>query len=105
ETAARLCNADQAAIYRNAQDIYRWAASYSNAPEYVQIEREVVIRPGSGTLVGRVALERHPVQILDAWTDPLYEAKDDARVGGIRTLLGVPLLRESMPIGVIGLGR
>ncbi len=45
------------------------------------------------------------VQIKDAWTDPLYEAKDDARVGGVHTMIGVPLLREGAPIGVIGLAR
>jgi two-component system, NtrC family, sensor kinase len=104
-TAVRLCGADQAEIYRYEEGEYRWAFGYSQLPEYERIEREVKIRPGSGTLVGRVALEGRPVQILDAWTDPLYEAKADARVGGIHTLLGVPLLRESMPIGVIGLGR
>ena len=104
-TAARLCRADQAAIYRNHQGTYRWAVRYSNTPEYDRIERVIVIRPGQGTLVGRVALQGRAVQIPDAWTDPLYEAKADARVGGFRTLLGVPLLRDGVPIEVIGLAR
>ena len=63
------------------------------------------IRPGPGTLVGRAALEARTVQILDALTDPFYEAKDDARIGGVHTMIGVPLLREGVPIGVIGLAR
>jgi hypothetical protein len=62
-----------------------------------RIERNVRIRPSTGTLVGRVALNRDTVQILDAWTDPLYEVKEDARVGGVHTMLGVPLLREGLP--------
>ena len=70
-----------------------------------RIERNVRIRPSTGTLVGRVALNRDTVQILDAWTDQLYEVKEDARVGDAHTMLGVPLLREGLPIGVIGLGR
>jgi signal transduction histidine kinase/CheY-like chemotaxis protein/HPt (histidine-containing phosphotransfer) domain-containing protein len=45
------------------------------------------------------------VQILDAWNDPEYARKDDARVGMVRCMLGVPLLREGVPIGVIGLAR
>ncbi|HYM02213.1 MAG TPA: PAS-domain containing protein [Stellaceae bacterium] len=104
-TAVRLCRADQATIYRLEDGEYHWAAGNSLLPEYERIEREVRIRPGTGTLVGRVALTRGTVQILDAWTDPLYEAKEDARVGGCHTMLGVPLLREGLPIGVIGLAR
>ena len=104
-TAARLCRADHATIYREENGEYRWAADYSLAPDYARIEREVRIRPSAGTLVGRVALSRDTVQILDAWTDPLYEVKEDARVGNVHTMLGVPLLREGLPIGVIGLGR
>jgi two-component system, NtrC family, sensor kinase len=75
------------------------------SPDYEHIERQSRIPPGTGTLVGRVALEGRTVQILDAWTDPLYEVKDEVRVGDVRTLLGVPLLRDGVPIGVIGLGR
>jgi signal transduction histidine kinase len=103
--AARLCRADQATIYREENGEYRWAADHSLAGDYACIERNVRIRPGTGTLTGRVALNRDTVQILDAWTDPLYEVKDDARVGGVHTMLGVPLLRDELPIGVIGLAR
>ncbi len=63
------------------------------------------IQPGRETLVGRAALERRTVQIVDAWNDPDYARKDDARVGGIHAMLGVPLLREGFPIGVLGLAR
>ena len=106
DAAVRLCRADHATIYREENGEYRWwAEDHFVAPDYARIERNVRIRPGTGTLVGRVALNRDTVQILDAWTDPLYEVKEDARVGGVHTLLGVPLLREGFPIGVIGLGR
>ncbi|MFZ3377657.1 MAG: GAF domain-containing protein, partial [Chthoniobacterales bacterium] len=104
-TAIRLCRADSAVIYRNDDGEYRWAAGHMLSPEYEEIERNVRILPGTGTVVGRAALEGATVQILDAWTDPLYEAKDDARVGGVHTMIGVPLLREGAPIGVIGLAR
>ena len=104
-TAVRLCRADQATIYRHQDGEYCWAAGYGLAPAYERIERESRIIPGMGTLVGRVALEGRMVQIIDAWTDPLYEVKEDARVGGVHTMLGVPLLRDGVPIGVIGLAR
>ena len=105
DAAVRLCRADQATIYREENGEYRWAADHALAPDYARIERNVRIRPSTGTLVGRVALNRDTVQILDAWTDPLYEVKEDARVGGVHTMLGVPLLRDGLPIGVIGLAR
>ena len=92
-------------IYRNVDSEYLWAAGDSLAPEYERIERNVRIRPGPGTLVGRAALEARTVQILDAPNEPFYEAKDDARIGGVHTMIGVPLLREGVPIGVIGLAR
>jgi signal transduction histidine kinase len=103
--AVRLCRADSATIYRDENGEYRWAEDYSLTPDYALIERNVRIRPGVGTLVGRVALSRDTVQIRDAWADPLYEVKEDARVGGVHTMLGVPLLRDGLPIGVIGLAR
>ena len=107
----RLCRADFAAIYRNEDGEYRWAVGGGNREEasysieYERIERSVRIRPGTGTLVGRTALEGRTVQIPDVLNDPLYEAKEDARVGNVHTMIGVPLLREGAPIGVIGLAR
>ncbi len=103
--ALRLCRADSAVVYRNDGGEYRWAAGQMLIPEYEERERNVVIHPGTGTVVGRAALEGRTVHILDAWTDPLYEAKDDARIGGIRTILGVPLWRDNALIGAFGLGR
>ena len=94
-----------AAIYRNEGGEYRWAAGYNQSPEYESVERAVRILPAPGTLVGRTAVKGGPVQILDAEADPLYEAKEDARIGNIHSMLGVPLLREGSPIGVIGLAR
>ena len=55
--------------------------------------------------MGRAALWAQTVQIIDCQTDPDYEAKNDAGIGGIHTLLGVPLLRDGVPIGVVGLAR
>jgi GAF domain-containing protein len=54
-----------------------------------------------------VALQGLPVQILDQWTDPLLSpgVRDTARIGGVRTSLGVPLVRDGVTIGAIGLAR
>ena len=103
--AARLCGADHAGLYRDQDGEYCWAAGYNQSLEYERIERNVRIAPGPGTLIGRTAQQARPVQISDAQTDPLYEPKQDARAGQVHSMLGVPLLREGSPIGVIGLAR
>jgi GAF domain-containing protein len=107
DTAVRLCRADQAGIFRLQDDAFCWVAGTAMVPEHERRVRTSRIRPGTGTLIGRVALQGRPVQILDAWTDPLLAPgpKDSARISGSRTLLGVPLLRDGVTIGAIGLGR
>ena len=105
DTAARLCRADSAVIFRLDGGLYRFAAGNSLDPAYLEIERQTPISPGSGTVIGRAALSRQVAQIDDAWADQLYEKKQDAKVGSVRSMIGVPLMREGEPIGVIGLGR
>ena len=107
DTAARLCRADQAVIFRLRDDAFRWAAGTDMLPEFERRMRTSVVRPGTGSLIGRVALQGRPVQILDRWTDPLSspEAKDSARIGGVRSALGVPLVRDGVTIGAMGLNR
>src|SRR5262249_51463062 len=67
--------------------------------------RRTPIWPGEDTLVGRAALRGATVQIADAWTDPAYGPKSEAMVGKVRSMLGVPLTRDSLPIGMFGLAR
>ena len=106
DTAARLCRADAAVIFRLEDGLYRFAAGYSLDAAYLEIERRSPIYPGPGTLVGRAAMSRQVARIDDAWADPLYETKEQAKLGrGFRSMMGVPLMRDSEAIGVIGLAR
>ena len=105
DTAARLCRAEQAVIFRLEGGIYRFAAGHSVDPAYLEIERQTLISPGPGTAIGRAAMSREVARIDDAWTDPLYEKKQEAELGGIRSIIGVPLMREGEPIGAIALAR
>jgi GAF domain-containing protein len=105
DTAERLCRADQTVIFRLEDGVYRFAAGHSTNPDYMEVERQTVISPGPGTAIGRAALSRQVVQIDDAWNDPLYEKKMDARLGGVRSMIGVPLMREGEPVGVVALAR
>ena len=56
-----------------------------------EIEEAVHLRPGRESIVGRVALTGQVEHIHDCLEDPDYVYKEDARVGGLRTILGVPL--------------
>ncbi len=107
ESAAKLCGADKAQILRpskNARNFYA-AASYGHTPEYNQYLETLTFAPGREGVVGRVLLERKPVQITDVLADPDYRLQETQRLGGFRTHLGVPLLREGNPIGILVVSR
>jgi GAF domain-containing protein len=103
--AVRLCGATHGQIWRKDGEVFRHAASHMNVPAYREMEEKAEIRAGRGTLVGRVAMERRPVLIADAWNDPEYEDKAAARLGQGRSMLGVPLLGDDELIGAFALAR
>jgi signal transduction histidine kinase len=105
ESAARLCEAHDAFVFRRQGERYRLAASYGYSPEYQEYMKKQSIESGRGTLVGRTALEASVVHIPDAMADPEYVWKESQKRGGFRTMLGVPLLREGAPIGVFAMTR
>ena len=105
ENAARLCGAQRGVINRLEGEIYRGAAVYNHPPEFLAFVEQHPMRLGRDTITGRAALERRAVQIPDVLADPDYDYGEGQKVGGYRTLLGVPMLREGLPIGVIVLSR
>ena len=104
-SAARLCEADMAGILQPKGEFFQYAASYGYSPEFIQFMETHPLRMGRGTVVGRTLLEGKPVHIPDIDTDPEYTFRDAQKVGSFRSMLGVPLLREGIPIGVIVLMR
>ena len=106
ENATKLCGADKGYIHRLHGDVYTIAVSYGASDEFKTFLKEHPIHAsGRETLVGRVVLERRPVHIPDVLADPDYKWSEAQKAGGYRTLLGVPMLREGMPIGVIVIWR
>src|SRR3954452_17999636 len=104
-TVAKLTRADGAILWRYRNGAYHYAAGHLVAPALESIERATPIRPGEATLIGRAALQQSTVQIVDAWTDPTYAPKQEARLGGFRSMLAVPLVREGATIGMFSVAR
>ena len=105
ESAARLCEADMASINREKGTAYQQVASYGQPPELQAYMATHPIPAGHGSVVGRTVMQGGIVHISDVLADPDFKMTGAAKVGGIRTMLGVPLLREGTPIGVIVLQR
>src|SRR5262249_42671648 len=105
ESAARLCEAELANVWLSRDGTYHAVAAYSFLPEYEEYAKNHPIVLGRNTLVGRTALEGTIVQIPDAVADPEYTWHEARELLGYRTMLGVPLLREGTPIGVMSLLR
>jgi len=107
EYATRLCAAEQGFIFRRDEDGYRLAVAHRAPADFKEWRQASAIQPGDGTIVGRVALACRAVQIVDTQDDPEWLAAHRNAPGTdvVRTLLGVPMLRENVPIGVICLWR
>jgi GAF domain-containing protein len=105
ESAARLCEADMVIIGRPKGETYYFEASYGYSREYAEFAASHPAGIDRGTVSGRVLLERKIVHVPDVLADPEYTYGAGQKIGAFRTLLGVPLLREGSPIGVIALGR
>ena len=103
--ATMLCHAEQGFIFRFDGEFCRLVASHNTTPEFRAFVDSHPIPPGRGTLVGRVVLERSAVHIPDAVADPEYEWRESQTLGRFRTMLGIPMLRQGVPIGVIALWR
>ncbi|MEO7296251.1 MAG: GAF domain-containing protein [Candidatus Limnocylindria bacterium] len=107
-SAVTLCRADFGNIVRrdpDRQDLYRVAVHVGFNEAYAALEARTEYTAERGTMIGRALLERRPVQILDVLADPEYRLPDMQEAGQYRTLLGVPMLRDGDPVGMLVLGR
>jgi two-component system NtrC family sensor kinase len=106
ESAARLCRADRASITLPMGSIYRRAASYGFTEEFKAYLDRIPLAIDRGNIVGRVVLEGKTVQVANFQSDPeITYLLPALRIGNVHTILGVPMLREGVPVGVLVLTR
>jgi signal transduction histidine kinase len=105
ENAVRICGAKHGMIFRYDGECCRAAAAYNAPPGTLELWEQNPIRAGRATATGRALLERRVVQIPDVQADAEYDFPETEKVTGLRTVLAVPLLREGVPLGTIGLWK
>jgi signal transduction histidine kinase len=105
ESAAKLCDADQAAILREKGGAFYRAEAYGFSREFMDYVKDIPIQAERGSASGRALLEGRVVHIADVKADPDYTLVEAQRLGDYRTILCVPMLREGVPIGVLILTR
>jgi signal transduction histidine kinase len=105
ESAARLCRADRAAIRLSKDGAYHHVASYGFTPEQKEYMKEHALRPDRGSVTGRVVLQGNAVHVVDTKADAEIRLTVGSGFANVRTVLGVPMLREGTPTGVLILTR
>jgi class 3 adenylate cyclase len=104
-SAVRLCSADQGTVAQRKDDTFYRSVSYGFSPAYLDYVKDIPVKPGRDTGTGRALLEGKVIHIPDVLTDPDFTWKEGQRLGGFRTVLGVPMLREGVAVGVMALTR
>ncbi len=105
ELAAHLCEADKGTITRQIGDVFYRAESYGFSREFMDYVRNVPVKPERGSATGRALLEGRVIHIPDVQADPEYTFTKAQSLDDYRTILGVPMMREGVPIGVLALTR
>jgi len=105
ESAGRLCGADYATITRQKDGVLFFAEAYGYSSEFIEYVKAMPVERGRGTATGRALLEGRVIHIADVLADPAYTWAEAQRLGGYRTVLAVPMMREDIPMGVLTLTR
>src|SRR6516164_2889861 len=109
--ATKLCEAKFGFANRYDGDAWKIVAVHGGVPAYTDyLQQHGYKRPGPETVVARIARAKQLVHITDLATSSGYADRDPivvaaVELGGVRTMLGVPMLREGKLIGAILLYR
>ncbi len=105
ERVTRLCRADQGGMYRRQDDGYHLVASRGYSEDVKAFYQTYPVAANRGTVVGRVTFALQAVHIPDVLQDPEYTNWEGQKIAGFRTVLGIPLLREEVLVGIFVVTR
>ena len=110
QNATRICEAHIGILFRYQDGAFTAVSLLGVTPAYAEYLNRGPIRPGPGTGLGRVASTRQTIHIVDTQAESAYAEAEPLRVataklGGARTLLNVPMLKDGELIGSIGIYR
>ena len=108
--AVRICDAKFGVLFLSEGDAFRYVALHGAPPAFAEARRrEPVTRVKPGTTIGRVAATKKPAQTADIRAEPAYTSDPERipilELAGARTILGVPMLKESQLVGAIVIYR
>jgi len=110
EKATRICRTKIGILFRFDHGAYTAVATLGVTAAYNEYLNRGPIRPGPATGLGRLAAGEQTVHIIDTQAEQAYADREPFRVataelGGARSLLNVPMLKEGELIGAIGIYR
>jgi two-component system, NtrC family, sensor kinase len=110
ENATRVCGSNFGTLYLREGEAFRAVSMHGATPDYLQARLGQLVHPGPGTGLGRAVRTKQAVHITDVTTELAYRERDPMRVaaadlGGVRTMLNVPMLKEGEVVGGIAIYR
>ena len=110
ENAVQVCGSNFGTLYLREGEAFRAVCMHGATPAYLQARLGQLLHPGPGTGLGRTVQTKQVVHVADVRAEPAYRKGDPMRVaaadvGGVRTLLSVPMLKEGELVGAIAIYR
>jgi GAF domain-containing protein len=104
-SAGHLCDADQGTITQRKGDSFYRSVAYGFSDDFLEYVKNTPVEAARNTGTGRALVEGRIVHIPDVHNDPEFDWPEAVKLGGFRTMIGVPMLREGVPVGVLTLTR
>jgi GAF domain-containing protein len=110
EKAVRLCGAKFGNLHLREGDASRTVAMHNAPAAYVEARLHTLIQPGPHTALAQAMRTKRAVQVEDVKAGPAYRARDPlvvsaVELGGVRTMLVVPMLKDDELVGSINIYR